>query len=537
MTVEKLNNKKFKILDCTLRDGGYYNNWNFSIKLIQDYLNIIQHTEIKFIELGFRNFKTNRNFGPTGYTDDRLINKLNFPKLLKIGVMVNASELRKNCLTPLKNLKRLFPKINKKISFVRFACHYDEVFFLKDCIKWLSKHGVLVFINIMQVSEIDSKILKKICYFLKDKDIKALYFADSLGALNSKKIKLLKKDLKSFWSNKDVGLHAHDNLNLAFKNSKLAVKNNFKWIDSTIMGMGRGPGNLKTEDILKLVKRDQLKFINKLKMKYFKNLKKKYKWGTNSYYKQAAIKKIHPTYVQQMLADNRYNKKNYKIIISNLSKENSKKFNPHKLFIPNNIYASKKKGKWSPFNDLSNKKILILGPGENIKKNKTKIIRFIKDKRPFVIALNSFNSLQEKLVNVRAICHPKRIISDFDFLNRVNTPIIAPISSMPEKLKNYLKLDNKIIFDFGLHLNGKKKIFVGKNYCSIPKPLVFFYSLSVAISAKAKKIYLAGFDGYKNDDPFSDETNHYLKKFLQTYGKLSLITITKSKYKIPPLKL
>ena len=115
-----------------------------------------------------------------------------------------------------QNLKRLFPKINKKISFVRFACHYDEVFFLKDCIKWLSKHGVLVFINIMQVSEIDSKILKKICYFLKDKDIKALYFADSLGALNSKKIKLLKKDLKSFWSNKDVGLHAHDNLNLAF---------------------------------------------------------------------------------------------------------------------------------------------------------------------------------------------------------------------------------------------------------------------------------------------------------------------------------
>ena len=118
MTVEKLNNKKFKILDCTLRDGGYYNNWNFSTKLIQDYLNIIQHTEIKFIELGFRNFTTNRNLGLTGYTDDRLINKLNFPKSLKIGVMVNASELKKNSISPLKNLKRLFPKVSKKISFV-----------------------------------------------------------------------------------------------------------------------------------------------------------------------------------------------------------------------------------------------------------------------------------------------------------------------------------------------------------------------------------------------------------------------------------
>ena len=57
----------------------------------------------------------------------------------------------------------------------------------------------------------------------------------------------------------------------------------------------------------------------------------------------------------------------------------------------------------------------------------------------------------------------------------------------------------------------------------------------MAISAKAKKIYLAGFDGYKNDDPFSDETNHYLKRFLKTHGKFSLKTLTKSKYKIPTL--
>ena len=77
-------------------------------------------------------------------------------------------------------------------------------------------------------------------------------------------------------------------------------------------------------------------------------------------------------------------------------------------------------------------------------------------------------------------------------------------------------------------MNGKKN-FIEKNYCSIPKPLVF-YSLSVAISTKAKKIYLAGFDSYKNDDPFSDETNHYLKKVLKTHSKYSLKTLTRSKY-------
>mgnify|MGYP002852963251 FL=1 len=93
----------------------------------------------------------------------------------------------------------------------------------------------------------------------------------------------------------------------------------------------------------------------------------------------------------------------------------------------------------------------------------------------------------------------------------------------------------KFIFDFGLHINGKKKIAIYKNYCSLPKPLVLFYSLSIAISARAKRIYLAGFDGYKNDDPFADETNYYLNKFLKNYTKVSIKTITKSKYKIPSL--
>ena len=159
------NKKKFKLLDCTLRDGGYYNNWNFSFNLIQDYLNIISKTDIQYIELGFRGFPQNKNLGLTGYTDDNLIEKLSIPNSLKIGVMVNASDLFKNNYSPLKNLKRLFPKISKKIYFVRFACHTEEVFGLKNIIDWLSKRGVTVFINVMQVSELNLNNVKKFVYF------------------------------------------------------------------------------------------------------------------------------------------------------------------------------------------------------------------------------------------------------------------------------------------------------------------------------------------------------------------------------------
>ncbi len=530
------NSLNYKILDCTLRDGGYYNNWNFSFRLIQDYLNSIGKTNIEYVELGFRGFYKNKNIGLTGYTDDNLINKLNFPESLKIGVMVNASDLFKNNLSPLKNLKRLFPNINKKISFVRFACHYDEIFGLRDCIRWLSQNRVSVFINIMQISEINLDKLKKVCLNLSKTNVEALYFADSLGALEIKKFKKFIQLTDKYWK-KDLGLHAHDNLNLALKNSKFAIKNNFRWIDCTIMGMGRGPGNLKTEEILKKVDREQVKKIKTLKIKYFEDLKKKYRWGTNYYYKEAAKRKIHPTYIQQMLADKRYKKRDYKNILKSLSNENAKKFHEHKLFISSNIYNVKKKGTWSPISNLNGKNILILGPGENAKKNKYKIIKFIKDKKPFVIALNSLNYISNKLINVRTICHPKRIILDFKYLNDSNISLIAPISSMPNKLKNYLQRENKIIFDFGLHINGNKKIIIQKNYCSLPKPLVFFYSLAIATSAKAKKIYLAGFDGFKNDDPFSDETNFYLKRFIKKQKKINLITLTKTKYNISYLPI
>jgi 4-hydroxy 2-oxovalerate aldolase len=338
------NKNNFNLLDCTLRDGGYYNNWNFSLKLIQNYLNEISKTDIKYVELGFRGFFKNKQLGPTGYTDDNLIKKLKFPNLLKIGVMINASDLYKNNFSPLKNLKRLFPKINIKIFFVRFACHTEEVFGLKDSINWLSKKGISVFINIMQVSELDLHDLKKICVYLKKENIKALYFADSLGALEIKKFKKINKFLKKHW-NKDLGLHAHDNLNLALKNSEYAIKNNFRWIDSTIMGMGRGPGNLKTEEIIKKFNKNQVLIINKLKNRYFNKLKQKYKWGTNKYYREAAKKKIHPTYIQNMLADIKYRERDYETILKSLANEDAKKFNPHKLFLSSNIYNKQKKGK------------------------------------------------------------------------------------------------------------------------------------------------------------------------------------------------
>ena len=126
--------------------------------------------------------------------------------------------------------------------------------------------------------------------------------------------------------------------------------------------MGRGPGNLKTEDIIEKCSNYQSSKKFKNLKNYFTKLKRNYKWGTNKYYTFAAKNKIHPTYIQTLLKDKRYGKKEILSILRSLSKSDAKKFNPSKLinlsyFINNNKF----KGKWFPEKIFKNKDV-ILGP-------------------------------------------------------------------------------------------------------------------------------------------------------------------------------
>ena len=527
---------KLNFLDCTLRDGGYYNNWDFSKKNIQTYLNNLSKTHIKYVELGFRFFEKNYPMGLTAFTKDELIDSLDIPNNLLIGVMVNAAELKKNNLNPLKNLKKLFLKIHPKLSFVRFACHFEEIFKLTKCIRWLKKNKIRVFINIMQISEIREIEIKKISIFLKKNKVEDVCLADSLGALKKNSLRLIIKRFKKY-GKFNLGLHAHNNLNLALENSILAIKNDFKWIDSTVSGMGRGPGNLKTEDILLKFYKEDLFFINKLKKSFFDNLQKKFKWGPNKYYKFAAENKVHPTYIQQMLSDERFNTKEYKKILSNLKNIDARKYEHNNLLLIKKTKKISNINSWVPKTILDQKEVLIIGPAKSVKNSKNKIEKFITKNKLFVIGVNASSGIDEKYVNLRTICHPRRFISDSSYLNTIKTPIIMPTKSVPKKLQKLLSVKNKKIFDYGLNLVKKKRIQVFNNFCELSSPLVIMYSLAIAVSGNSKKIFLAGFDGFNKDDQNIDETEHLLSQLFKMNKKILIKTITKSNLKIPHQKI
>ena len=525
--------KKFEILDCTLRDGGYYNNWNFNLDLIQNYLNSLNSTKIRFIELGFRFNDDVKTKGLTAYTEDNLINKLKIPKDIKLGIMINASDLLDSTKSKfnLNVLKKILPLNSaKRINFLRVACHHEEVFKLNNFFQYMKKFKIKIFINVMQISEINRNKLIKICNFLKNKNTSVIYLADSLGALTEKKLNFILNIMKQRWK-KQIGIHAHDNLNLALKNSLFAVKNNVGWIDSTLTGMGRGPGNLKTEEILKFSNaHKKTKKLNQL-VKKFKNLKKVYNWGTNSYYRMAAKNKIHPTYIQKILNDKRYKKKDYIKIIRDLKNSGASQYNPYKLINSAYFISNNPQGTLNPTSLLKGKNILILGAGKKLSNSSKKIEKIIKKKKLYVIALNLLNPLKEEHINRRVSCHPFRIMSDKIKYLKLSKKIILPYSMLTKRLRNTLRFKKNYFYDYGLMINTKKNYLIRNNYCSLPYTLAIGYALSLGIAGKAKTIKVAGFDGYDKSDVDQDETEEIFYYFKKKYSKYQISSLTKTKLK------
>ncbi len=506
----------FNLLDCTLRDGGYYNKWNFEKKYINYYLKAISDTNINFVEIGFRKLHNSIALGETAFSNEKFINSLDLDQNINYGVMVNASDLFFNDKV-IKNYRQLFPK-KTKIKFIRIACHEYEIFKIKEIINFLKKQNYLVFINLMQISEINKKNLKKIIKFLNKTKTDIFYIADSLGCLNPKKTKDLIIEIKKMW-NKDIGIHAHDNLGLALKNSFAAVKAGAKWVDSTVLGMGRGPGNTKTEEVLselKIVNKDKIK-LNKIISNYFRKLKKKYKWGKSIYYNISARYKIHPTFVQEILSDQRI-KKNEKIKALNfLRLTPSKKFNP--LLINNFIKFNQKKKNFSknlPEDFLKKFNVIILAGGNITKSEIQKIYKLIKKKNYYLLSINLNNKIKVSLIDMFVFSHPLQIQSQLNLVKSKISKIVYPFSFLNEKLPIAHPSIRKNLYNFGLNVKNSNLISVDDNNCILPEPLGIGYAISVCIAKGCKNLYLVGVDKLKNKKKF-DNSSILLKRMKKKF--------------------
>ena len=268
-------------------------------------------------------------------------------------------------------------------------------------------------------------------------------------------------------------------------------------------------------------------------------MKKRYKWGTNNFYKLSGMYKIHPTYIQTMLSDKRYSKKDYLKAINYLKNNTAKNFNPFTLLSAFNIYRFNKKtvNKFQR-NELEIKKFnqaLILGPGGTVKKIRNVLIKRLRKTNLLVLCLNNSKPIRNDFIHYRAFSHPMRIFSNLNYFKHSKNKLLVPYSCFSKNIQSFFNKQNLI--DYGIEI--KKKLTIKRNYVTINSPLSLIYSISFLISRNINKIYLAGFDGFSKDEPNQDSTFEILESFkkMKKFKKVQLMTLTSTKLNLKKVNI
>ncbi|MDO6515543.1 aldolase catalytic domain-containing protein [Neptuniibacter sp. 2_MG-2023] len=518
-----------KILDCTFRDGGYYTNWDFSPDLITKYLDAMKNANVDVVELGFR-FKGNDGFkGACAYTTDDFLRTLNIPTNITIGVMLNASDILVDGVLCERVLQKLVPEFARDtpLGLVRIACHIHEFEPVLFAANRLKEQGYCVGFNLMQVADKSTEELEELSFQAADFPIDVLYFADSLGSMQVNDVSRVMNALRVGWKG-PIGMHTHNNQGLAMSNALKSIAEGATWVDSTITGMGRGPGNALTEEMVVEIDAILGRTSNVLPLfslisNVFKPMKEQKGWGTGLYYYLSGKYGIHPTYIQEMLRDARYDDADILAVIEYLRENGAKSFSENMLNIASRFYKGEPRGTWCPVSLLEGREVLILGGGPSVCHHREAIESYIRRQKPVVLALNTKTDIDSRLIDLRVASHPVRMLSDVERHLKQSQPLITPASMLPENiLASYA---GKVLLDFGVGIESNTFKFYGQ-YCITPSSLVMSYALAVASSGKAKSIILTGFDGYPYGDARNDEIDMVLRCFRMAKPKQTFIFAT-----------
>ena len=240
---KEIDKKRVRILDCTIRDGGFENNFSFTIDEVKKALDTSSKVGYEYFEIGY-------------LTNEELLKKdvgvwKNIPFDLvreikqdvnpecKISVMVDSWRY---------DIDRLLPSSETDIDLIR-VCSYEEQLdmSLEKCRK-IKELGYEVSLNVICTSYIDIDSFVKIREKLLTEDfLDFLCFADSYGALTPDYVKKIMTLFRNMNPNILIGFHSHDNMSLSMANTITAIENGADMVDGTYTGIGRGGGNLRLE--------------------------------------------------------------------------------------------------------------------------------------------------------------------------------------------------------------------------------------------------------------------------------------------------
>lgn len=471
-----------KLLDCTLRDGGYINDWNFGYHTIKSIIRRLVESQVDYAEVGFlRNCEYDR--------DKSLYN--NCREILPV-----LPEKRENTLFTAMALhnkydvEKLEEYDGRTIDAVRVTFHDYDIDEGLDFVKKVKEREYKVFCNPINIMGYSDEMILKLLDKVNQIQPYAFSIVDTFGSM-------MKLDLLRIYSliehNLDksivIGLHLHENLALSYSLAQefVTMKSSERKsiIDASMLGMGRTPGNLCMELIMDYMNKTQgaVYDVNPVLDgidDHIIQLKQIEPWGYSTAYALSAKFNLHRNYAEFLLGKGRLRAKQINQILASIDKTKKTAYDEayiESLYQRFQNHEVDDSGLLEHLqNALQGRDVLILAPGASILKEKEKIEGFIQKENPVIISANFASSdyTQHYIFFSNAMRY-----GTFEKKNRESTVLVT------SNLMDVCDEENV--------LNYSELCFDEKGNCDNCAIML----MKLLIKLKKKQVYVAGFDGYQ----------------------------------------
>ncbi|MEK7271003.1 MAG: aldolase catalytic domain-containing protein [Planctomycetota bacterium] len=284
-----------KVLDCTIRDGGLINDHQFG----EDFAKAVYRTAVAagvdYLEMGYKGSK--KAYPPSKYgcwkhCDEDVLRRIVGDNKTAVKLCAMADAGRTDYKTD------ILPKKDSVLDCIRVAAYIDQIPMAMEMIHDAHEKGYETVMQLMAISTVQEAALEEALATLAGSPVSAVYLVDSFGSLYSEQVRdLTLTMLKALeGTGKEVGMHAHNNQQLAYANTLEALILGASRLDATINGMGRGAGNCPLELLVGFLHNPKfnLRPVLECIRDVFLPMREKMDWGYSIPYMLTGQRNVHP---------------------------------------------------------------------------------------------------------------------------------------------------------------------------------------------------------------------------------------------------
>lgn len=295
-----------KVIDCTVRDGGLMNKWQFTDEFVRKTYEAVSSAGVDYMEIGYLSSESafsRKEMGPWKFCSEADLRRIigDEEKKIKLAAMADIGRIEHEDI-PVKS--------ESPLDMIRVACYVHQIDKAIDLAQHCMDKGYEATINLMAVSTVGLRDLNEALEDLNKSRVPIIYLVDSFGAFYSEDIDTLARKYIERLPEKTIGIHCHNNQQLAFANTIAGIIAGVNYLDATLYGIGRGAGNCPTELLLSFLKNPKFKvrpLINAIETQILP-WQEKIDWGYYVPYMLTGVLNQHPRTAMEHMESKNKNK-------------------------------------------------------------------------------------------------------------------------------------------------------------------------------------------------------------------------------------